>query len=102
MQVVRNARKLGGSELLWPRGCKSIEEVPHDLLSAIDHASRVCDWQENLPTDELPPRWMWPFEEELADWFEQIKEAREIQRGGGANGDTSVPMMSNEMAEGRG
>lgn len=76
-----------------------------DLLHAVEHANRVCDWMENLDGDEMPPAWMWPFEEELADWFEAVKQARDEKYGNssdGTNAGSSVPMMANEMAEGRG
>jgi hypothetical protein len=70
---------------------------------ALDHAHRVCDWQENLLSDEMPPRWMWPFEDELEIWFEAVEEQRKARYGGGdSSGDTSVPMMKNELAQGRG
>lgn len=93
---------MGAPDLLWPRDCTSIEELPTELIHAVDHANRICDWQENLPKDEMPPEWMWPFEEELVAWFESVNEAREAERSSSSpNGDTSVPMMQNEMAEGR-
>lgn len=36
----------------------------------------VLSWYEHLSTDEIPPRWMWPFPSELEKWFEQVEEAR--------------------------
>lgn len=69
---------------------------------AIEHAHRVLDWQENLSQDELPPRWMWPFETELEIWFEDVETKREAKYGGSSGGseDSSTPMMSNELTRG--
>lgn len=68
---------------------------------AIAHAHRVLDWQENLPSDEVPPSWMWPFEDELEIWFDQVEEKREDKYGRKSGGDETVPLMSNELAKGR-
>jgi hypothetical protein len=76
---------------------KSIEELPNDLVKAIQHATRVNGWQENLGSDEIPPEWMWPFEDRLTEWFEHVEAVREEKYGGG-DGTESVPMMSNQLA----
>lgn len=68
---------------------------------AIEHAHRILDWQENLIKDEMPPRWMWPFEDELEIWFEEVERKREERYGGKGGSDDSVPMMSNELSKGR-
>lgn len=69
---------------------------------ALEHAHRVIDWQENLKSDEIPPRWMWPFESELEIWFEEVDEKRkEKYEGGSGESHDEVPMMSNELARGR-
>jgi len=75
--------------------------VPFELIFAIEHASRVCDWQENLVSEECPPAWMWAFDEELEIWFEQVDQARKAKYNLSDNDDTTVPMMSNELARGR-
>lgn len=69
---------------------------------AVEHASRVCDWQENLQQDEMPPEWMWPFSDELDEWFEEVDRRRKEKYGSrDDSGDTETPMMRNELAEGR-
>jgi hypothetical protein len=45
---------------------------------------------------------MWPYEEELEIWFDQVEEARNARYGREKSDDTTVPMMSNELAKGRG
>lgn len=74
--------------------------MPFDLLQAIEHANRVLDWTENLSSDELPPPWMWPFDDELALWFEEVERKREEKFGGSPDEESS--MERNELAEGRG
>jgi hypothetical protein len=70
---------------------------------AIEHAHRILDWQQNLQLEEIPPVWMWPFEEELEIWFDEVEEKRKDKYGGGGgdSSDESVPMMSNELAKDR-
>jgi hypothetical protein len=70
---------------------------------AIEHAHRILDWQDNLSSDEIPPSWMWIFEEELEIWFQEVEEKRKEKYGGGGSdsSDTTVPMMSNELAKER-
>lgn len=64
---------------------------------------RVVDWHENLMPDEVPPPWMWPFEDELEIWFERVDEERKARYGGGGSGgDETVPLMQNELTKDRG
>jgi hypothetical protein len=72
-----------------------------DLSAAIDHALLVLNWQENLPGDEMPPQWMWAFDDELELWFEDVEAKREAKYGGGSSGDEQAPMMGNELSAGR-
>lgn len=67
---------------------------------AIEHAHRILDWQENLSHDEIPPSWMWIFEDELEIWFDDVEEKRK-EKYGDRSGDTTVPLMDNELAKGR-
>lgn len=78
--------------------------MPADLVMAIEHAFRVCDWQENLMPDEMPPQWMWPFDVELGHWFEEIERERKKKYGGeteesGPDKEIDGPSMQNELAE---
>lgn len=70
-------------------------------MYSVQHANRVLDWQENLSGDELPPSWMWPFEDELDIWFDGVDRARKEKYGGGTSRDEDVPQMQNELAAGR-
>lgn len=81
----------------------SIEDVPLDLMRAISHANKILDWYENLMEKDIPPEWMWSFDDLLNDWFDEVKE----RRGTGGDPDkeadnrTVVPLMENEEAKGR-
>lgn len=55
----------------------------------------VCSWLENLPRHEIPPRWMWPFPEELNQWFERV----ETNRRNGVKPDEDAPGTSNELED---
>jgi hypothetical protein len=94
--MVRASKASGNGAFLIP-GSSSIEEVPWDLASAIDHAIRVCSWQENLMEDEMPPQWMWPFDLELEDWFSEVERARKAKYGG--DSDETSEMVSNEYSD---
>jgi hypothetical protein len=67
-------------------------------MRAIEHGHKVLDWQENLMADEVPPEWMWPFQEELELWFEEVQHRRD-EKWGTNSGDVTAPMMSNEYAD---
>lgn len=77
-----------------------MEEVPIDLIRAVEHAFKVLDWHENLMKEEIPPEWMWPVDHELEMWFEEVERKREAKFGNGA-GDDDDPsgMMHNELAD---
>lgn len=67
-------------------------------MSAISHASMILNWQENLLEAEIPPRWMWTIDDEIADHFRQVKADRESGRDTSSDG----PMTQNEYAKNRG
>lgn len=65
----------------------------------MEHAHRVLSWQENLMSEEVPPPWMWPFEDELELWFEEVDRKRKERFGG--DSEPEGEMMENEYARGR-
>lgn len=71
--------------------------MPFDLYKAVEHATNILHWQENLPESEMPPEWMWSVDHELEIWFERISEERDEKCGGGDKRD-EVPLMDNELA----
>lgn len=95
--MVRAAKSSGNGAFLIP-GASSIEKVPWDLAAAVDHAVRVCNWQENLMSEEMPPEWMWPFDAELEDWFSEVERARDAKYGTGDDRE-ETNMMGNEYSE---
>lgn len=67
---------------------------------AIEHALKVCSWQENLIGKEMPPSWMWPFDDELEIWFERVDRERKEKYGGDSEDDREEsPMMDNTYSE---
>lgn len=53
----------------------------------------------------MPPRWMWPFDQELEAWFERVDEERKAKFNKGASAGSSESegsMIQNEYAKGRG
>lgn len=50
----------------------------------------------------MPPEWMWPFDEELDIWFEEVDRKRKEKYGGGETSDiSSEGMLTNEYARDR-
>lgn len=45
--------------------------------AAFAHASTICSWFENLPKEEVPPQWIWPFDDLVSEWFKTVEKARE-------------------------
>jgi hypothetical protein len=99
MAMARTAKLAGSGAVMLPKEMTSMEEIPWDLSYAIEHAIKVCSWQENLVGDEMPPMWMWPFDDELEIWFDRVDRERKEKYGGGES-DTreKVPLMDNELS----
>lgn len=97
--MVQAVRSGGDNSFLYPLGCERVEEVPADLILAIEHAHRVLSWRENLSGDDMPPSWMWHIESELDSWFQAVDERRKDGRPGGDDDEGSVGVQ-NEFAKG--
>ena len=48
---------------------------------------------------DIPPEWMWPYDEALNEWFEDVKASHDNPED--RDDREVVPMMTNELAEGR-
>jgi hypothetical protein len=59
----------------------------------------VLSWMEHLSTEELPPQWMWPFDDEIERHFERVRDAR---AHGTSMDEDDGPMLRNEYARNRG
>lgn len=46
------------------------------MVKAIELADRVCGWLENLPSEEMPPRWMWTVDRELDNHWKWVEAER--------------------------
>ena len=81
----------------------NVTEVSADLIAAIQHANTILGWFENLPEEELPKDWMWPFPDLLEEHFKWVKEERAAKYGtgdGGSSDDEYSHMESNEWRPG--
>lgn len=98
--MVRAAKATGNGSCLFPPGINSVEEMTWDLCLAIEHALRICSWQENLMPEDMPPNWMLPFEDQLKIHFEEVDRRREEKYGTGSGDVESSDMMSNDLSSG--
>lgn len=64
-----------------------MEQVPWDLTNAIQRATQILWWQDNLQEKWMPPEWMWPLDEELVEHFEWVKEQRQNDAPGAYDND---------------
>jgi hypothetical protein len=96
--MARVAQDTGNGAMLYPSDVKSAKDATADLTIAIEHAQSVIGWQKNLPSKEIPPRWMWPFVSHLNDWFEAISIKRD-EKSGNDQPDENHTMMSNSLAK---
>jgi len=67
---------------------------------AVSHALTIITWQENLIADEMPPEWMWPLNDELDQWFADVKRSRDDDSGRDRLED-APDMMQNSLTSGR-
>lgn len=83
-----------------PIKVNSAEDIPWDFALAVSHGLAIINWQENLPKEEIPPEWMWCFDDELEQWFENVKAEREKKYNtGNSKTDYDKPgFMQNEFA----
>ena len=64
---------------MWPRDVSCVEDLPADLAVAIEQAVTILSWQENLVSEEMPPKWMWHLDWEIENWFIAVKNKREAR-----------------------
>lgn len=76
-------------------------EAPADLVRAIQFANRVLAWQEDLLEEEMPPEWMWLFEDELEPWFDEVMRNRKAKFSPDTPSSGEGEMLENEFAKGR-
>ena len=50
-------------------------------MNVLNHALMILSWQENLPSDEMPPYWMWHLDWEIEDWFRKVQRKRDAKYG---------------------
>lgn len=69
---------------------------------AIQHAMTVLQWRENLVSEEMPPEWMWIFDNELEIHFQEVDRARKAKYGISDDEDYEYeePSVGNELVKG--
>jgi hypothetical protein len=67
---------------------------------AISHALSILHWQENLTSEDMPPEWMWPLNDSLDEWFEEV-DARHRSGSRPDPVEDAPDMMSNDLGRGR-
>lgn len=71
-----------------------VQPFTTEMVKAINHCLTVLSWFENISdADHMPPEYLWPFDDEITKWFENIKE----EHGSGNN--TREVAVDNEFAE---
>lgn len=85
--------KRGNPQILFPEGVTTLDEVPWDLTVAISHSFAVLSWYENRPSEKIPPRWMWPHDEELEKFFDRVDDS------GSPSEDDEEVAFENEFAD---
>lgn len=88
--------KKGNPQILFPVGCNTVEELPWDLSLAISHAFAILSWYENRPSDKIPPRYMWPHDEELEKFFKRVDD---VDNQSSSDDDDDEGAIHNEYAE---
>jgi len=83
---------------LLPANC-SLVEAPWELVTAIGHSNMIISWMENLEPEEMPPRWMLPFPDELDEWFSEVELARQAKYGTGSDDSDYSDMEVNEWGK---
>ena len=84
--MVNSAKATGSGHLVWPEGSNA-EDIPAEFMGVLNHALVITSWMENLPEDEVPPRWMWHLDWEIQSHFIKVKEEREKKYSSGKNKD---------------
>jgi len=78
--MVAASKQTGSGYLLWPKGTTS-EDIPASTFSAISHGLMIISWQENLPSEEIPPYWKWHLDWEIEAWFDKVASDRKTKYG---------------------
>lgn len=86
--------------MLYPRGVKSVHEVPWPLQDGINHALSVISWHENHLPEEIPDENLWEDAEAVEIHFKAVAMRKEAQRDGYRVSDDpgDSDMTTNDLA----
>ncbi len=94
MDTVRLVRDLGTADHLIPDGVAGVQDLPYPLFDAIRTALVYLSFDE-LPSEDRPPRRIWPFPWMLRDWFDDVERRRKERY----SGDEIEDPVQNEAAK---
>jgi len=93
--MMTSIRKTGDLKLMWPKGVKSLHQVPWYLYEAQQHALSIISWFENYQEKEIPDENLWDDPSALEEHWKLVKQRREDERQG-------VTAASEDTTEGNG
>ena len=66
---------------------------------ALGHANMILSWEENLATEEMPPRWMWHLPWEINRHMEKVVADRKAKYESKPNSEGSDDASSTWEAD---
>lgn len=66
---------------LLPAGIRQLRDAPYPLQRAVKRALMFLSFEE-LPEEDVPPRNIWLANDELADWFKDVRRRQKERMGG--------------------
>lgn len=94
LQTVRIARDCGDISSLFPKGIKSIADLPYTLFNAIHMGLYFLSFEE-LPKEERPPKRIWLDAERMEAHWETVTQMRRDR----AKGEDISDLPKNEYAD---
>lgn len=83
------ARDFGTVSELYPPGITDLRDLPHRWFEALRLALMFIGFDE-LEEGEKPPKTIWLDEEQLSDWFTEVKRRRKEKYGGDSDGGGAI------------
>ena len=78
---MRLARDFGTVSELFPQHFDDLRDLPHPFFDLIRRAMLYLGFDE-LDEDEVPPKRIWSDDEQLSEWFSEIRRRRKRKAEG--------------------
>jgi hypothetical protein len=59
-----------------------------------------CTGRRTLFSEDMPPEWMWPYDDALEEWFDQVDRRRKDRAGRPDEDEEPDDMMQNQLTKG--